>query len=101
MTAPLANEVDEAAIRQLLDAFEVTMADVNAADASVNAVSGSTPWHGEAANQYRRALSDWLQGLAKVRNGLEQLRTAMTEHLHVSTNAEDESASQAKWYQPA
>lgn len=98
MTQP--NEVDEASIRQLLSAFEVAMADCNAADRSVDAVSGSTPWHGDAAVRYMQELQNWRGGLAKVRNGLEQLRASMTQHLQVSANAEQESASHAKWYQP-
>jgi len=92
------NQVDEQTIRLTLDAFEQTMARTNAAIQSVDSVSSSVPWQGVAANQYRTALSEWTGGVRKVQSGLEMLRSAMTSHLNVSTNAEDEAASMAKWY---
>jgi uncharacterized protein YukE len=98
MTSPLTNTVDDATISATLNAFESTMANVNAAIQSVDAVSSSVQWTGVAANSYRTSLADWIQGVQNVRSGLEQLRTAMTQHLNVSTNAEDEAASHAKWF---
>jgi uncharacterized protein YukE len=92
------NQVDEATIRATLNAFEQTMANVNAAMQSVDAVSSSVPWTGVAANVYRNSLAKWIDGVITVRNGLEQLRTAMSSHLHVSTNAEDEAAAMSQWH---
>ncbi|PTA45182.1 WXG100 family type VII secretion target [Micromonospora sp. RP3T] len=97
MTSPL-NQVDQATITQTLSAFETTMADVNAADQSVDAVSSSVPWTGDAATQYRNSLAEWRTGLNDVRRGLEMLRTAMTQHLNISSNVEDEAAQNARWY---
>ncbi|MET7424485.1 hypothetical protein [Dactylosporangium sp. NPDC005555] len=98
MTTPMSNTVDDATIRATLNAFEVTMADVNAAMQAVDAVSASVQWSGEAANRYRTSLADWITGVKQVRDGLEQLRTAMSQHLNISSNAEDEASTNAQWY---
>ncbi|GGM63382.1 hypothetical protein ACFFX1_14205 [Dactylosporangium sucinum] len=98
MTTPLGNSVDEYTITQTLNAFETTMANVNAAIQAVEAVGSSVPWTGVAANKYRTSLSDWINGVQTVKNGLEQLRSSMTQHLSISSNAEDESAQHAQWY---
>jgi hypothetical protein len=98
MGQPLPNTVDEATIRATLAAFETTMANTNAAIQSVEAVSSSVPWTGNAANQYRAALQGWLNGILRVRQGLEMLRQAMSTHLSVSSTAENEAASMARWY---
>ncbi|MFG2042306.1 WXG100 family type VII secretion target [Dactylosporangium sp. NPDC048998] len=98
MTNPLANTVDDATITATLHAFETTMAQVNAAIQSVDAVSGSVQWTGVAATTYRNSLAEWIGGVQQVRSGLEQLQTAMTQHLNISTNTEDEAATNAKWF---
>lgn len=98
MTSPLANAVDDATITATLNAFESTMAQVNASIQSVDAVSSAVPWSGVAATNYRNSLAEWIGGVQVVRSGLEQLRTAMTQHLNLSTNAEDEAASHANWF---
>ncbi|MEV6810736.1 hypothetical protein [Micromonospora sp. NPDC051296] len=98
MSTQFQNQVDDATIVNTLNAFETTMANVNAALQSVEAVGSSVPWTGVAANQYRTALQDWSAGVIRVRNGLEQLRTAMTQHLSISSNAEDEASQHAQWY---
>src|SRR5882672_935075 len=98
MTNPLANSVDDATITATLNAFESTMAQVNAAIQSVDAVSGSVQWTGVAATSYKNSLAEWIGGVQNVRSGLEQLHTAMSQHLNVSTNAEDEAAVNAKWF---
>ncbi|MEU5552605.1 MULTISPECIES: hypothetical protein [unclassified Micromonospora] len=96
---PAQNEVDEQTIRQLLSAFEVAMANCNAADASVDAVNSSMQWHGEARTLYGQELSNWRGGLNQVRNGLEMLRTAMGQYLQATSNAELETSSHSRWYQ--
>lgn len=95
---PGPNTVDEATITATLNAFESTMAAVNGAMQSVDAVGSSVPWTGVAANQYRTSLADWVSGVQTVRSGLEQLRTAMTTHMNISSNTEDEAAQNAQWY---
>lgn len=95
---PGPNTVDEATIAATLNAFESTMAAVNGAMQSVDAVGSSVPWTGVAATQYRNSLTEWVGGVQTVRNGLEQLRTAMTTHLNISSNTEDEAAQNAQWY---
>jgi uncharacterized protein YukE len=98
MADSMVNQVDEATIRQTLDAFEQAMANTNAARQSVDAVSSSVPWHGDAAARYRDALANWLTGLGEVQKGLTDLQSAMSNHLHISANAEDTAASHSNWH---
>lgn len=98
MSSPMSNTVDDATIRATLSAFEATMADVNAAMQTVDAIGASVQWSGEAANRYRTSLADWITGVRQVQDGLEMLRTAMTQHLSISSNAEDEASANAQWY---
>jgi uncharacterized protein YukE len=92
------NSVDDPTIQQVISAFEVAMADVNAAQSAVDAVSGSMPWQGVAAGEYRNALANWTGGLNKVKQGLQMLDTSMQEHWHISGDAEDMNVDDAKWY---
>ena len=98
MGQPGLNAVDKKTINDTLTAFEDTMANTNAAIQAVEAVSSSVPWQGEAAVRYRQALNNWVGGVQQVRNGLEQLRQSMTQHLHISSNAEEEAATMSQWY---
>ena len=96
MTQP--NTVHDPTIQQLISAFEVAMADTNAAQAAVDGVSGSLQWQGVAATEYRNALANWISGLNKVKQGLQMLDTSMQQHLKISGNTEDMNASDAKWF---
>lgn len=98
MGQPFQNQVDEETIRQTLSAFETAMANTNAAIQSVESVSSSVPWTGEAATRYRTALTDWMAGVRTVQEGLTNLENSMSTHLNVSGNAENEAAANAKWY---
>jgi uncharacterized protein YukE len=92
------NAVHDPTIQNLISAFEVAMADTNAAQASVDAVSGSMPWQGIASTEYRNALANWISGLNKVKQGLQMLDSSMQQHLHISGDTEDMNTDDAKWY---
>jgi uncharacterized protein YukE len=97
MTQP--NTVDEGTIQATLAAFQTAMAQTNAAIASVEAVSTSVPWRGEASTRYRDALASWMSGVRDVQAGLTALETAMNSHLRISSGAESESTALSNWYQ--
>ncbi|MGH3663664.1 MAG: WXG100 family type VII secretion target [Micromonosporaceae bacterium] len=92
------NSVHDPTIQSLISAFEVAMADTNAAQAAVDGVSGSLQWQGAASTEYRNALANWISGLNKVKQGLQMLDTSMQQHLQVSGDTEDMNVSDAKWY---
>jgi uncharacterized protein YukE len=92
------NSVHDPTIQQLISAFEVATADTNAAQAAVDAVSGSLQWQGVAATEYKNALANWTSGLNKVKQGLHMLDTSMKQHLGVSGDAEDMNIDDAKWF---
>lgn len=96
MTQP--NSVHDPTIQQLVNAFEVAMANTNAAQSAVDAVSGSMQWQGVAANEYRNALANWISGLNKVKQGLQMLDTSMQQHLQLSGSTEDMNTDDARWY---
>ena len=96
MTQPLV--VDEKTIRDTLTEFEDAFATCSAARMSVDAISSSLPWTGEAATRYRNATQAWMDGLRSVEKGLDMLRSAMTQHLGISANTEELNASHAEWH---
>jgi WXG100 family type VII secretion target len=96
---PLANQVTEADIRRMIAALNRTDANCDAAQRAVNASSDylQSVWHGDAANRYRNALTDWLNGLSRVQQGLRELNEAMTQHYHTTNSIEGDASAAATW----
>ncbi len=92
------NQVDEAAVRQMIVALERTDADC---DAAMRGVNGSisyldSVWHGNAPSRYRSALHDWIEGLNRVQRGVRELNEAMGAHYHASARVEQDNSSQCQ-----
>jgi WXG100 family type VII secretion target len=96
---PLANQVTDVDIRRMIDALNRTDADCDGAHHAVNACSDylQSVWKGDAANRYKNALHDWLDGLNQVQRGLRELNDAMTKHYHTTNTIEGDASAAATW----
>jgi WXG100 family type VII secretion target len=95
----LQNQVDDAAVRQMVAALQRTDADCDAAMRAVNSSTSylDSVWKGDAANRYRSALQDWTEGLNRVQRGVRELNDAMTQYYHSSAQVEDDNSAAASW----
>lgn len=93
------NAHDDASTLALLQAFDQTLADCNAAQ---NAVDQTTSfmrriWGGGAADEFTKAIMEWQDGLNQVKSGLGMINTDM-QSFHQSTHTtEQTSIDNARW----
>ncbi|WP_018637228.1 WXG100 family type VII secretion target [Parafrankia elaeagni] len=48
-------------------------------------------WGGVAANEYRNAMRNWMDGFTKVQQGLNMLNASMAEYAKITDIADDEA----------
>jgi WXG100 family type VII secretion target len=97
------NAHDDASTLRLLAAFDQTMADCNAAQSAVDSTSSylNSIWKGQASAEFSNAISQWQDGLNKVKSALNMISGDMTSFHHSTGTTEHDSAADAKWMSSA
>ncbi|GIG03084.1 WXG100 family type VII secretion target [Catellatospora citrea] len=92
-------EVDEASIRQLIEAFDQTQANCDAAGKAVEDTRNylEKVWQGDASARYSMAVAEWQSGLEKVKAGLAIMNEQMAEYHKETGSTEDSASSHASW----
>lgn len=89
--------VDEATTVQMLSSFDQANTECRQIGGQVEASAASllAQWTGVAAQKYGQSITQWQDGLAKVRSGLDLLNGNMTTYRTTTSRAEEANTHQA------
>jgi WXG100 family type VII secretion target len=90
-------QIDEASTVALINAFRTAADDQAAAHSAVTstqaALAGS--WKGAASGRFNDGLTEWINGLQKVKQALSMLDENMVSFSKLTTSTEDDAAALA------
>lgn len=88
-------EFDEASTKNLLSAFQSAAGEVNTVGGRAESIRAEVlnTWKADSANAFNGGVSDWLQGLVRVKNALHSLEDVMAKFAHNTQTADDDAMS--------
>ncbi|HWS31759.1 MAG TPA: WXG100 family type VII secretion target [Actinoplanes sp.] len=95
----LGNQVDDTTTQHVINAMNDADAQCDAAQLAVDNTASylSSQWTGEASSAFNASIQDWLTGLARVKQGLADLNSAMGTYYQQSIQLEADNSSLATW----
>ncbi|GAA2645811.1 WXG100 family type VII secretion target [Paractinoplanes durhamensis] len=91
------NRVDDTSLHPLVGQLEDAHTQLTNVHSNVSASQANLQagWQGEASLKHGAATNQWLDGLAKVQEGVRDLHGIMSTHANVSARAEGDIAAQS------
>jgi WXG100 family type VII secretion target len=71
---------------------------VNAVQSSVSGAQAELRWSGDASTRYKNEMAAWLDGLTRVKSGLQTMHEAMQAAQQGTNTVEDHNAETSMWY---